>query len=132
MTAAGKLFRTTAFRLSLVYLAIFALFAGAMLFYVAFSAGNLLREQNASTIDAEIKGLAEQYATGGLRRIVGVIENRVRQPGAALYLMTAPAGERIADGLREPSHPVEALAAAIGLQTTRRGFHGRRPGESSG
>lgn len=108
MTAAGKLFRTTAFRLSLVYLAIFALFAGAMLFYVAFSAGNLLREQNASTIDAEIKGLAEQYATGGLRRIVGVIENRVRQPGAALYLMTAPAGERIAGNIENA--PAQVLA----------------------
>lgn len=99
MTRAGKLFRTTAFRLSLVYLAIFALFAGFMLFYVAFNAGALLRDQNATTIDAEIKGLAEQYATGGLRRIVGVIENRARQPGAALYLMTAPAGEKIAGNI---------------------------------
>jgi signal transduction histidine kinase len=99
VTRAGKLFRTTAFRLSLAYLAIFALFAGFMLFYVAFNAGALLREQNATTIDAEIKGLAEQYATGGLRRVVGVIENRVRQPGAALYLMTAPAGEKIAGNI---------------------------------
>ncbi len=99
MTRAGKLFRTTAFRLSLAYLAIFALFAGFMLFYVAFNAGALLREQNATTIDAEIKGLAEQYATGGLRRVVGVIDNRVRQPGAALYLMTAPAGEKIAGNI---------------------------------
>jgi signal transduction histidine kinase len=70
-----------------------------MLFYVAFNAGALLREQNATTIDAEIKGLAEQYATGGLRRVVGVIDNRVRQPGAALYLMTAPAGEKIAGNI---------------------------------
>jgi signal transduction histidine kinase len=99
VTRAGKLFRTTAFRLSLAYLAIFALFAGFMLFYVAFNAGALLREQNATTIDAEIKGLAEQYATGGLRRVVGVIDNRVRQPGAALYLMTAPAGEKIAGNI---------------------------------
>lgn len=99
MTRAGKLFRTTAFRLSLAYLAIFALFAGFMLFYVAFNAGALLREQNATTIDAEIKGLAEQYATGGLRRVVGVIDNRVRQPGAALYLMTAPAGEKVAGNI---------------------------------
>jgi signal transduction histidine kinase len=91
----GKLFRTTAFRLSLAYLVIFTLFASFILGYVALSAGALLREQNATTIDAEIKGLAEQYATGGLRRVVGVIENRIRQPGAALYLMTTPAGEKI-------------------------------------
>ena len=31
--------------------------------------------------------------------MVGVIENRVRQPGAALYLMTTPAGERIAGNI---------------------------------
>ena len=58
VTRAGKLFRTTAFRLSLAYLAIFTLFAGFILGYVAFKAGALLREQNATTIDAEIKGLA--------------------------------------------------------------------------
>lgn len=108
MTRAGKLFRTTAFRLTLIYLAIFTLFAAAILAYVALNAGNLLREQNATTIDAEIKGLAEQYATGGLRRVVGVIENRVRQPGAALYLMTAPAGEKIAGNIENV--PSQVLA----------------------
>lgn len=108
MTRAGKLFRTTAFRLSLAYLAIFTLFAGFILGYVAFNAGALLREQNATTIDAEIKGLAEQYATGGLRRVVGVIENRTRQPGAALYLMTTPAGERIAGNIENVTPDVLA------------------------
>ena len=108
MTRAGKLFRTTAFRLSLAYLAIFTLFAGFILGYIAFNAGALLREQNATTIDAEIKGLAEQYATGGLRRVVGVIENRTRQPGAALYLMTTPAGERIAGNIENVTSEVLA------------------------
>ena len=108
MTRAGKLFRTTAFRLSLAYLAIFTLFAGFILGYVAFNAGALLREQNATTIDAEIKGLAEQYATGGLRRVVGVLENRTRPPGAALYLMTTPAGERIAGNIENVTPEVLA------------------------
>lgn len=108
MTPAAKLFRTTAFRLTLAYLVIFTLFAGFILGYVALNAGTLLREQNATTIDAEIKGLAEQYAIGGLRRVVGVIENRIRQPGAALYLMTTPAGEKIVGNIENVAPDVLA------------------------
>ena len=44
MTALGKLFRTTAFRLTLVYLFLFALFAAFLLVYVAFNTRRLITE----------------------------------------------------------------------------------------
>ena len=49
-----KLFRTTAFKLSLAYLAIFALCAFLALGYVAWNARAVLDDQIVSTIDAEI------------------------------------------------------------------------------
>jgi signal transduction histidine kinase len=90
------LFRTTAFKLTAAYLVIFALFAAFVLGYVAWNAQRLLTDQIRSTIDAEIQGLAEQQRQGGIRRLVNIIERRSRGPGASLYLVTTPVGERIA------------------------------------
>jgi len=91
-----NLFRTTAFKLTAIYLVIFALFAGFVLGYVAWNAKRLLDDQIRSTIDAEIQGLAEQQRLGGIRRLVNIIERRSRAPGASLYLVTTPVGERLA------------------------------------
>lgn len=90
------LVRTTAFKLTAVYLLIFALFAAFVLGYVAWNAQRLITDQIRSTIDAEIQGLAEQQRVGGIRRLVNIIEQRSRGPGASLYLVTTPVGERIA------------------------------------
>jgi len=96
VTALGKLFRTTAFKLTLVYLVIFSLFAAFLLGYFAWNTRRLITEQIHQTIDAEITGLSEQYRQGGIRRLVLVIETRSRRPGSSLYLVTTPAGEGLA------------------------------------
>src|SRR6516225_493279 len=93
MTALGKLFRTTAFKLSLVYLTIFALFAAFLLAYFAWNTRRLITDQITQTVDAEITGLAEQYRQGGIRRLVFIVDARSRRPRSRLYLVTAPAGE---------------------------------------
>src|ERR1700730_6298376 len=74
VTALGQLLRTTAFRLTLVYLLVFALFAAFLLAYFALNTRRLITEQISSTIDAEITGLSEQYNRGGIRLLVLVIE----------------------------------------------------------
>ena len=99
MASLGKLVRTTAFKLSLAYLVVFTVFAFATLGYVAWNAARVLDQQFVSTINAEITGLAEQYRTGGLRRLVNIVERRSRMPGASLYLVTTAAGERIAGNI---------------------------------
>jgi signal transduction histidine kinase len=96
MTALGKLLRTTAFKLTLVYLTVFALFAAFLLGYFAWNTRRLITEQITQTVDAEISGLAEQYRLGGIRRLVFVIDARARRPGSSLYLVTTPAGEGLA------------------------------------
>jgi signal transduction histidine kinase len=99
MTALGKLFRTTAFKLSLAYLVLFALFAFAILGYVAWNARRVLDDQMVSTIEAEIAGLREQYQIGGIRRLASVVERRSRDPDASLYLVTNAAGERLSGNI---------------------------------
>jgi signal transduction histidine kinase len=103
-TATGtrsKLFRSTAFRLTLLYMLVFALFATAALGYVSWNARRLIEAQISQTIDAEITGLSEQFRQGGIRRLVFIIEQRSRGPGASLYLLTTPFGERIAGNVEQ-------------------------------
>jgi signal transduction histidine kinase len=96
MAALGKLLRTTAFKLTLVYLVVFALFAAFLLAYFAWNTRRLITEQITETVDAEVQGLTEQYRAGGIRRIAFAIENRSRRPGSSLYLLTTAAGEGVA------------------------------------
>lgn len=96
MTAVGKLIRTTAFKLSLAYLVVFALFAAFLLGYFAWNTRRLVTEQITQIVDAEISGLADQYRIGGIRRLALVVESRARRPGSSLYLVTTPTGEGIA------------------------------------
>lgn len=88
MTRLSKLFQTTVFKLSLVYLVVFAIGSGAVIGWVAWSVQRLVNQQIGAAIEAEINGLSEQYAQGGIRRLVFIIDRRTRQPGSSLYLVT--------------------------------------------
>ena len=96
MTIVGKLFRTTAFKLSLAYLVIFAVGAGVVLGGIDWDVNQLLDAQIGQTIEAEINGLTEQYDSGGIRQLVSTVERRTEQPGSSLYLVTSFAGEPLA------------------------------------
>src|SRR5437660_788831 len=116
MVALGKLLRTTTFRLTLVYLAVFALFAAFLLGYFAWNTRRLITDQITQTVDAEITGLADQYRVGGLRRLVLVIDARSRRPGSSLYLVTTRAGDeldRLADNLNAMLERIEALMRGL-------------------
>ncbi len=121
----GALCRTTAFKLSLAYLLIFAAFAFFALGYVAWNARRVLDDQIVSTIEAEINGLSDQYASGGIRRLVSVVERRSREPGASLYLVTTPAGEHVVGNVE--ALPPGVLAAPGQTETAYgRGTDGDR------
>jgi hypothetical protein len=99
VVALGKLLRTTAFKLTLVYLLIFILFAASLLGYFALNTRRLITEQITTTIEGEIRGLTEQYDQGGLRRLFATVQVRSRQPGSSLYLVTTPNGEGLAGNI---------------------------------
>jgi signal transduction histidine kinase len=112
VTALAKLFRATAFRLALAILAVSAVGAGVVLAIIAWQVISVVDEEIARTIDAEAKGLADTYNHDGLVGLYSSIETRKRQPGAALYLLTDPAGESLAGNVEQI--PLEVLE--------RRGF----------
>jgi signal transduction histidine kinase len=99
VTALGKLFRTTAFKLSLAYLVVFAILAGIVMGWVAWDMRRVMNDQVEATIEAEIKGLSDLYRQGGIRRLVDIIDRRSRQPGASLYLVTNFQGQAIAGNI---------------------------------
>jgi signal transduction histidine kinase len=100
------MFRTTAFKLSLVYLAVFTVFAGFLILYIASNTAHLVSNQTREAVDLELKSLADHYRIGGIPRLTRVIDRRSRRPGASLYLVTNSDGGRIAGN-------VDALPASV-------------------
>src|ERR1700754_1209030 len=95
MTAFGKLVRTTAFRLTLVYLLLFALFAASLLGYFAWNTRRLITEQITTTVNAETGEISDIFRRRGLHGLGLTIGNRALRPGANLYLVTTPSGTAI-------------------------------------
>jgi len=95
VTAFGKLIRTTAFRLTLVYLLLFALFAASLLAFFAWNTRRLITEQITITVNAEVAEINEVYQRRGLRGLVFTIGNRALRPGSNLYLVTMPNGQAV-------------------------------------
>ncbi len=96
MTAFGKLVRTTAFRLTLVYLLLFAIFAASLLGYFAWNTRRMITEQIAETVNSEQAELTSQFQKGGIRGLASAVEARTLRPGANLYLVTTPQGQGVA------------------------------------
>ncbi|MFV0279220.1 MAG: ATP-binding protein [Rhodoblastus sp.] len=123
MSALAKLFRTTAFKLAVVYSIIFAVAASLVVMNVGGNVRTVLEEQISETIEADIRGLSDQYAQGGVQQIVQSIERRIRQSGSDIYLLTTFAGEPIVGNVA--SVPIATLSSEGLVQTTY-----QRPGEN--
>ena len=121
MTALGKLFRTTAFKLSVAYLVLFSIGAGLVLTRVGARVKEVLDEQIEQTVDAEIRALSEQYSQGGLRQLTGAVDRRVRSPGGSLYLLMTHSGEVIAGNIEPPTEAPTAGGELVETIYRRRG-----------
>ena len=99
VTAFTKLFRTTTFRLSLSYLALFSAAAAVAIFFIYWNTTVLLSRQLNQTIEAELTGLAEQYRAGGLDQLVRIVAERSETPGNSLYLVADKDGKQLAGNL---------------------------------
>lgn len=97
-------FRTTAARLSALYLLLFGICAIGLVFYMTALSVRMLTAQTQETINEEVTGLGKAYQRGGLPLLVRTIERRSRQPGANLYLI-AEANGRILTGNVESLEP---------------------------
>lgn len=104
MASMPAIMKTTAARLTALYLILFALCAFALVFYMTSLSSRMLIAQTRGTIGEEVSGLARAYQRGGLPHLVRVVEQRARQPGANLYLIADPNG-RILSGNVESIEP---------------------------
>jgi signal transduction histidine kinase len=107
VTALGKLFGATAFRLALAILLLSAVGAGIVLAVIAWQVVSVVDGEIARTIDAESQGLIDTFDNAGIRRLEAAIEARTREPGASLYLLTNPIGEPLAGNVEQI--PAEVL-----------------------
>jgi len=86
-----------------MYAALFAVAAALAMGYVYWQTSVFYARQLDSTIQAEIRGLAEQYRLGGLPRLNQVVAQRSASAGAGLYLIADPDGARVSGNLTAPS-----------------------------
>ncbi|MGV8996435.1 MAG: ATP-binding protein [Parvibaculaceae bacterium] len=94
-----NLLKTSTFRLAVLYLGLFAASAILLLAYVYWNTAGFLVRQTDEAVQAEITGLAEQYAQGRLPLLVHTVIQRSRDPGESLYLVLDPAGQVLAGNL---------------------------------
>ena len=126
MTALGKLFRATAFRLTLAILGISAVGAAFVLGAVAYQVMALADQQTRANIETEAAQLSQVYDDSGVRNLGEMIEAKVRVPGSSLYLLTSPAGEPLAGNIS--ALPISSLAKTGYVYTPYGTLDDDRPG----
>jgi signal transduction histidine kinase len=85
-----KLFKSSTFRLALIYMALFGLSVLLLLGFIYWSTAGYMVRQTEATIEAEIIGLAERYEMSDLPGLSKVISERLARQttGTSLYLLT--------------------------------------------
>jgi signal transduction histidine kinase len=90
--------RTYGLRLSLVYVAIFAVATAVLVGLVYAYAVRALERESDDVIEAELQGLVEQYRAGGIDALHAVIDERARSRNSSgdVYLLVDPQLQPIA------------------------------------
>ncbi|MBB3389974.1 hypothetical protein FHT82_002714 [Rhizobium sp. BK275] len=90
------LFKSTAVRLSALYILLFAICAATLVFYVTAMSERLLSGQIRDSVAQEVTQVQRAYDAGGMNLLLRTMERRARQPGANLYLIAGPSGDILA------------------------------------
>lgn len=92
----GVLAKSTAVRLSALYIILFALCAAFLVFYVTGLAERILNNQTRDALRQEVTEIQGAFERGGINQLLRTMERRARQPGANLYVIASPSGEILA------------------------------------
>jgi len=96
---APSILRTQAYRIVLVYVAVFAISVAALIAFTYWNTRRALDAQTDQTIEAEIVGLSEQYQQLGLYGLGQVVRSRSEHSGLGLYLLADRFKRRIVGNL---------------------------------
>ena len=110
----ARLLRTSTFRLSLLYVALFGASVLVLLAFIYWTTVRVIDSQTSDTIEAEVRGLAEQYRARGIRQLIAVIEERSGPYGDpdSVYLLADPAFRRLAGNLSAWPREAEGVEGA--------------------
>ncbi|HEX2148370.1 MAG TPA: ATP-binding protein [Pseudorhizobium sp.] len=90
------MFRSTAVRLSVLYILLFAICAAFLVFYVTAMSERILAQQTRENLAQEMADIQRVFDRGGLNGMLRLMERRARQPGANLYVIAGSNGEILA------------------------------------
>ena len=116
--AARRLVRTHAFRLAGLYFLVFAASVTGVLFFVYWSSADFVERQTEATLDAEITGLAEQYAQRGLSGLIQIVAARSAgdRGDGMLYLVTNRDGKPLAGNIGDWPTGAPVRAGSLSFQ----------------
>lgn len=97
----GAILKTTAVRLSALYLVLFSICAVFLVMYMTALTAGFFMNETRSAVEAEIESLGRIYQRGGMRGLVVAIERRSRAPGAFVYLVADQSGQILAGNVRD-------------------------------
>ena len=130
-----RLVRTHAFRLASLYFVVFALSMLGVLLFVYWSSANFVERQTQATLDAEIAGLAEQYAQRGLSGLVQIVAARSAgdRGDGMLYLVTNADGHPLAGNITgwPEGTPAAPGAVAFSVAVKVKGATQMRPAQGT-
>ena len=119
---AQRLLRTHAFRLAALYFLVFVVSVLGVLLFVYWTSADFVERQTEATLDAEITGLAEQYAQRGLSGLIQIVAARSAgdRGDGMLYLVTDPSGRPLAGNIAAWPAGVPAHAGRLSFTTAAR------------
>jgi signal transduction histidine kinase len=121
-----RIFRTTPFRLTLLFLALFAAAASAFLAYVYVATAGEATRRTDQEITREMRSLAAAYDRAGVDALNQSLIERAASERPFLYLLMAPDGSRISGSIEES--PLEGFVgrpAWASFQVTEVDVQGR-------
>ncbi len=103
-----RIFRTTPFRLTLLFLALFATAASAFLAYVYFTTAREATRRMDREITREMRSLAAAYDRAGVDALNQSLIERAASERPFLYLLMTPTGQRISGSIA--ASPVDGFS----------------------
>jgi signal transduction histidine kinase len=126
-----RLVGTHAFRLAALYFLVFAASVLGVLLFVYLTSADFVERQTEATLDAEITGLAEQYAQRGLSGLIQIVAARSAgdRGDAMIYLVTDPEGKPLAGNIAAwpTGVPTHSTWLSFALERTINGRHEVHP-----
>ena len=128
---ARRLVGTHAFRLAALYFLVFAASVLGVLLFVYLTSADFVERQTEATLEAEITGLAEQYAQRGLSGLIQIVAARSAgdRGDAMIYLVTDPDGLPLAGNIAAwpAGVPTRSTWLSFALERTINGRHEVHP-----